>query len=121
MSALRTASGLLAAFLLLAASARAEDAAGRAFVEQELQPTDVLVGERVDVADGVELRAAGALHHREHPAHMNLNEALAFAAELAAEHTWLTHISHHMGKVADVAPQLPPNVSLAHDGLEISF
>ena len=48
MSALRTASGLLAAFLLLAASARAEDAAGRAFVEQELQPTDVLVGERVE-------------------------------------------------------------------------
>ena len=70
---------------------------------------------------GTKKLITSALHHREHPAHMNLNEALAFATELAAEHTWLTHISHHMGKVADVAPQLPPNVSLAHDGLEISF
>lgn len=62
-----------------------------------------------------------ALHHKEHPAHMNLEEALAFVAEVAPQHAWLTHISHHMGLAAEVEPQLPPGVSLAYDGLEIGF
>lgn len=70
---------------------------------------------------GTKYLITSALHHKEHPAHMNLEEALAFAAEIAPEHAWLTHISHQMGLAAEVEPQLPPGVSLAYDGLEIEF
>jgi phosphoribosyl 1,2-cyclic phosphate phosphodiesterase len=62
-----------------------------------------------------------ALHHDPHPTHFNLAEALDFAADVAAEATWLTHISHHMGLTAAVNPTLPPGVALATDGLEIDF
>jgi len=62
-----------------------------------------------------------ALHHRYHPTHMNLEEALDFIAEMAPEKAWLTHISHQMGKAATIAPLLPSNVALGYDGLEIQF
>lgn len=50
MSAVRFHLGLLLALGLVlgAGSATAEDAAGRAFVEQELHPPEVIVGERVE-------------------------------------------------------------------------
>jgi phosphoribosyl 1,2-cyclic phosphate phosphodiesterase len=52
---------------------------------------------------------------------MNLSEALAFVAEVAPERVWLTHVSHQMGLASKVNPALSPGVSLAYDGLEISF
>lgn len=62
-----------------------------------------------------------ALHHREHPMHMNLVEAMAFVAEMAPEKAWLTHVSHHMGKMAEMDSRLPKGLMLAHDELEIDF
>jgi len=70
---------------------------------------------------GTRYLITSALHHWEHPVHMNLAEALDFVAEIAAEKTWLTHISHQMGLAEEVEKQLPPNVALAYDGLEIEF
>lgn len=61
-----------------------------------------------------------ALHHREHPTHLNLSEALALNSRIGPKRTWLTHISHHMGMYSDVSPTLPPYVSLAYDGLNIT-
>ena len=60
-----------------------------------------------------------ALHHHVHYAHLNLEEALEMAEKIGAEHTYLTHISHNMGLSAEVSKQLPDNVSLAYDGLEL--
>ncbi len=62
-----------------------------------------------------------ALHHREHPVHMNLEEALAFIADVAPERAWLTHVSHQMGLAKEMEQQLPPGVALAYDGLGIEF
>ncbi len=70
---------------------------------------------------GTKYLVVNALHHQEHPTHMNLNEALAFIEALRPEHAWLTHISHRMGLAAELEPLLPPNVRLAYDGLEIEF
>lgn len=70
---------------------------------------------------GTKYLITSALHHREHPMHMNLREALAFVAELSPERAWFTHVSHQMGRVSDVERQLPPGVALAYDGLEIEF
>ncbi|MFZ4545545.1 MAG: MBL fold metallo-hydrolase [Saprospiraceae bacterium] len=61
----------------------------------------------------------GALHHEPHHAHMNLEEALLFIREIQPEQSYLTHISHHMGKTADV--QLPAKVAFAYDGLTIEI
>ena len=70
---------------------------------------------------GTKYLITSALHHSQHPVHMNLEEALAFIEDVAPEHAWLTHISHHMGRAADMERQLPPDVALAYDGLEIEF
>jgi len=70
---------------------------------------------------GTKYLVLNALHHNSHYAHLNLEEALALAKQLDAEHTYFTHISHHMGLNAKINKQLPANVSLAYDGLEIEF
>lgn len=68
---------------------------------------------------GTKRLIVNALHHTPHPTHMNLEEALAFAADIRAEHTWLTHISHHMGLAKNVEPTLPAGIQLAFDGLQV--
>ncbi|MBV6440854.1 MAG: MBL fold metallo-hydrolase [Haliscomenobacteraceae bacterium CHB4] len=70
---------------------------------------------------GTKYLITSALHQREHPVHMNLEEALAFIAEMAPTRAWITHISHQMGLAREMETQLPPGVSLAYDGLEIEF
>ncbi|MOA56969.1 putative hydrolase [compost metagenome] len=50
---------------------------------------------------------------------MTLDEAVAFAQEIGAEQTYLTHIGHRMGLHKDVVKELPANITLAYDQLEI--
>lgn len=61
-----------------------------------------------------------ALQKESHLSHFTLEEAIAFAQEIGAEHTYFTHISHRMGKHANVSEELPEGIHLAYDGLEIS-
>lgn len=60
-----------------------------------------------------------ALQQSQHYSHLTLEEALAIIRRIQPEHAYLTHISHSMGLHAEVSRMLPPNVSLAWDGLEI--
>lgn len=62
-----------------------------------------------------------ALHKKNHPTHLNLQEALELIEELAPERAWLTHLSHQMGRSEEVNALLPTGVTTAYDGLEISF
>ena len=61
-----------------------------------------------------------ALHRREHPSHMNLNEALASSKQLAVGQTYLTHISHELN-IEEAESELPENTTFAHDGLKLTF
>lgn len=70
---------------------------------------------------GLKHLITSALHHREHPVHMNLEEALAFIADVEPERAWLTHVSHQMGLANQVEKELPSGVALADDGLEIEY
>ncbi|MEZ4928329.1 MAG: MBL fold metallo-hydrolase [Saprospiraceae bacterium] len=70
---------------------------------------------------GVKYLIVNALHHEKHPTHFNLEEALAFVESLSPQHAWLTHLSHHMGLSVEISKKLPPNVSIAYDGLVIDF
>ncbi len=70
---------------------------------------------------GVRFLVVNALQLTEHPTHMNLEEALAFVAQIQPEKAWLIHSSHLLGLTADVEPTLPKGVSLGYDGLQITF
>jgi phosphoribosyl 1,2-cyclic phosphate phosphodiesterase len=68
---------------------------------------------------GSEVIVVNALRREKHVSHFNLNEALELIAELKPGKAYLTHISHQLGKHHDVQQELPANVFLAYDGLEI--
>ena len=60
-----------------------------------------------------------ALRRESHISHFTFEEAIAMAQELGAKKTYLTHISHQLGLHAEVSKQLPPDIELAIDGLQI--
>ena len=68
---------------------------------------------------GTKTLILNALHHKEHHSHLNLKEALAMVERIQPEQTFLTHISHSMGKHEEVQKTLPKNIALAYDGLVI--
>ncbi len=68
---------------------------------------------------GTKTLVINALQRQDHISHFTLNEALDFAAEINAEMTYFTHISHNLGLHADVEQELPDNIKLAYDGLTL--
>lgn len=62
-----------------------------------------------------------ALRIKEHYSHFNLEQALNIIQLLRPKHAYLTHISDQMGKYEEIAPLLPPNVTLGTDGMEIEL
>lgn len=70
---------------------------------------------------GTKILVVNALHRSEHISHFNLDEALAFIAEIKPEKAYLTHISHLFGKHQEIEKELPPNVFLAYDGMTLEI
>jgi phosphoribosyl 1,2-cyclic phosphate phosphodiesterase len=68
---------------------------------------------------GSEVLVVNALRRKEHISHFNMEEALALVEEIKPQRAYFTHISHWMGRHADV--ELPPGVFLAHDGLVVDL
>jgi phosphoribosyl 1,2-cyclic phosphate phosphodiesterase len=60
-----------------------------------------------------------ALQRTPHISHFTLDEAVAMAQELGAEHTYFTHISHKLGLHHEVEKELPEGIHLAYDGLTL--
>ncbi len=71
--------------------------------------------------ENVEYLIIEALRKKEHYSHINLSQAIDIAQRLNVKKAWFTHVSHDMGKAADVNPTLPQNMMLAYDGLEIEI
>lgn len=69
--------------------------------------------------EGTEVLVLNALQREQHISHFNLTEALEMVSRIGPEKTYLTHVSHKLGLHADVEKELPDNVSLAFDGLEV--
>lgn len=69
---------------------------------------------------GLDVLVLNALRVEAHLSHFNLSEALAMVRELSPKRAYFTHISHLMGRHADVSLGLPPGVALAYDGLEVT-
>lgn len=68
---------------------------------------------------GTRILVINALQKQEHISHFTFDEAIAFAQEIGAETTYLTHISHRLGKHADISRELPAGIELAYDGLQL--
>ncbi len=62
-----------------------------------------------------------ALRRTEHISHFTLDQAIALAQELEVENTYLIHLSHQMGKHADVEKELPKGIHIAYDGLKLQL
>ena len=70
--------------------------------------------------EGVEVVVLDALRHRPHPTHFSLDEAVAASRRIAARQTYFTHMCHDLPHVATNA-QLPENMALAYDGLQLTI
>jgi phosphoribosyl 1,2-cyclic phosphate phosphodiesterase len=81
--------------------------------------TNYIATEEKEKIKGTKILVVNALRKKKHISHFNLEEALALIAEIKPERAYLTHISHLMGKQADVEKELPENVFFAYDGLKL--
>lgn len=77
--------------------------------------------EEKEKINGSKVLILDALQKEDHLSHLTLSEALALVEELDVEMVYLTHISHRMGLHKEVSKELPENVMLAYDGLQIEL
>jgi phosphoribosyl 1,2-cyclic phosphate phosphodiesterase len=68
---------------------------------------------------GSEVLVLNALRKEKHISHYNLNEAVHMVDKLQIQKGYFTHISHQLGRHAEVESLLPENRHLAYDGLVI--
>ncbi len=70
---------------------------------------------------GSKILVVNALRREKHISHFTLDEAIALINEVKPEKAYLTHISHLMGLYEDVEKELPENIKIAYDGLELTL
>jgi len=77
--------------------------------------------ETLEKLKGTEVLVLNALQRNPHISHFNLDEALAMVEKIKPTQTYFTHISHNLGLHADVSKELPGNVMLSYDGLQLKM
>ena len=70
---------------------------------------------------GTKILVLDTLQKEPHLSHFTLSQALALIEKLNVPQAYLTHMSHRLGKHADVEMELPDNVRLAYDGLVVEL
>ena len=68
---------------------------------------------------GLNILIVNGLRKEPHISHFTLTEALTLIDEIKPNKAYITHISHQMGLFSAVHKELPENVYLAYDGLEV--
>lgn len=103
------------------------------YFQKEMKVTGYIMGSMAYVSDireyspqvtaslkGIRYLVLGALRFTPSEGHFNIDEAIAFAREVGAEKTWLTHIGHELDHET-ANGYLPADIRLAYDGLEIEW
>ena len=77
---------------------------------------------KIDEAEKEKIRGSkiivvNALRKEKHISHYTLEEAIELVQELNVPEAYFTHISHQLGKHADVEASLPEGIHLSYDGL----
>ena len=62
-----------------------------------------------------------ALRKQKHISHFALQEAIEVGQELKTPSVYFTHMSHQIGRHAEIDSELPDGMHLAYDGLEIEL
>ncbi len=75
--------------------------------------------EELEKVKGTKILVLGALQRQQHISHLTIDEAIELAQKINPEMTYLTHLSHRLGKHHDVIETLPKNITLAYDGLQL--
>lgn len=70
---------------------------------------------------GTKTLVLNALQKEEHISHFNLKEAIEMVERIKPHRAYFTHISHKLGLHGKVSDELPENISLAYDGLQLSL
>lgn len=70
---------------------------------------------------GSEVMVVNALRKQKHISHYTLDEAIELVEELKVPTAYFTHLSHQMGRHADIEAELPEHIHLAYDGLQLQF
>ncbi len=66
---------------------------------------------------GSKIMVVNALRREDHISHFTLQQAIALALELEIPETYLTHISHQLGRHAEEDAALPRGIHMGYDGL----
>ena len=70
---------------------------------------------------GSEVLVLNVLRKQKHISHFTLDEAVTLVQELNIPSAYFTHISHQLGLHAEIESELPDEMHLAYDGLELTF
>lgn len=81
----------------------------------------VVPEETIKRLKGIDTLVINALRKKPHLSHMTLEEALDVIARIRPRRAYLTHISHDFGFHSEISRELPANVYLAYDNLELQI
>jgi phosphoribosyl 1,2-cyclic phosphate phosphodiesterase len=77
--------------------------------------------QEIEKIKGCDVLVLNALRRDYHISHFTLQEAIDMSKRIGAKQTYFTHISHQLGFHDEVENELPDNIHLAYDGLEIEL
>ncbi|MBA4322751.1 MAG: hypothetical protein C0408_08035 [Odoribacter sp.] len=78
---------------------------------------DYIPESSMEKLSGVRYLVINALRKQKHSSHFNLSEAIDHIRKISPRRAFITHISHQMGRYNEVSQELPPEVTLAYDGM----
>jgi phosphoribosyl 1,2-cyclic phosphate phosphodiesterase len=70
---------------------------------------------------GSEILVLNALRKEKHISHFSLDEAVRVVEDLQVGKAYFTHISHQLGQHQEIEAELPDNMHLAYDGLQLEI
>ena len=76
--------------------------------------------EAYPMLENLDILILDALRREPHPSHSHLAKSIAFVERIRPRRAFFTHLSHDLDQAATDA-SLPANISLAYDGLQLTF
>ena len=75
--------------------------------------------EEIEKIKGSKVLIINALQKEPHISHFKLSESIEIAQLINAERTYFIHMSHTLGKHQEIQEELPKNIFLSYDNLEV--
>ncbi|WP_346863690.1 MBL fold metallo-hydrolase [uncultured Draconibacterium sp.] len=83
--------------------------------------TNFIEDKELEKIKGTKVLIINCLRKEKHLSHFSLDEVLEVVSKIKPEKTYLTHMSHALGKYEDLIKELPENILPAYDGLKIEL